>query len=112
MKKLAILLGLALGSCSLLVDGVGPDQCSPNSASRCDGNTLVTCDQGFEIRTTCGDSLCSAEGAGSCGRCGDGGVDPGEACDDGPNNSDTSTTPGSCRTSCTRENSPAATGDS
>jgi cysteine-rich repeat protein len=69
--------------------------CDPLTfAATCDGDTLVTCLLGTLVRTRC-DGACNTA-AGRCGACGDGVVDPGEACDDGNHNDWDA-----CRADCT-----------
>src|SRR5262245_17924278 len=83
MRRYLLLPLLGLSSCLLFIGGQAAVPCDPNNFTiRCDGNSLVTCQQNFEISTSCGASLCSADRQ-VCGFCGDGNTDPGEACDDG-----------------------------
>lgn len=85
MRKL--LLGAPLiGSCFIVVGGLGPTPCEEGAAPRCEENVLVTCEAGIESRVQCGGFACDAELA-RCGACGDNFVDSlnGELCDDGNN---------------------------
>jgi len=87
----------------------GTEQCDDGNAADCDGcsstcqvETGLLCGDGV-INTMCGEQ-CDPPIAGRCDAqcqripyCGDGILDPGEQCDDGPLNG----TPGHCDTNCT-----------
>lgn len=63
--------------------------CNPGDFRvRCDGNALVICENGVEVTRSCGfEAVCNPVAV-SCGYCGDGTLDPGEACDDQNQNPD------------------------
>ncbi len=97
-------------ACSAADSCDGAGSCSANDAangSACDtgdyclsGDTCAggVCVEGAD--SPCADGLKCVETSDSCMEpCGDGEVDPGEACDDGGANSDT--TPDACRSDCT-----------
>jgi cysteine-rich repeat protein len=74
--------------------------CDPASfVARCDGNTLVQCEHGFEKATACGDDRTCNPLAESCGYCGDSVRDAAEECDDA-NLSDLDDCLGDCTLPC------------
>jgi cysteine-rich repeat protein len=94
LRSLVLLLSAALG-CSLSSSGewpadAGSDPWVPEGAA--DGDAAPSDDGARETP----DEDATAEGAGA--RCGDGTIQGGEECDDGPLNSDTR--PDACRTDC------------
>src|SRR4051812_40831249 len=77
-----VLTFLSLSSCSILVRAL-VDKCDATTAAACDGNVLITCEQGLTLQQDCGDLICNATKS-ICDTCGDGVVVPGvEECDDG-----------------------------
>jgi cysteine-rich repeat protein len=70
--------------------------CDPTTyVARCVSNQLTTCEAGTRITRDCGRFTCN-EVAGTCGYCGDGILDPHEACDDANLNDNDG-----CRNDCT-----------
>jgi cysteine-rich repeat protein len=98
MRATLYLLLVMLSGCTKLIQNRDLLPCE-GTEPRCDGNVLVQCAQNIQIRAECTQGSCDPVLAICVGVCGDGTVDPAEACDDGRNNSDI--TPNACRTDCT-----------
>jgi len=90
-----LIVSLLLTACA--GGGRGPGEATQTCESGSDGCPCVSgeCDEGF----ACTDDVCVPADPIPDGACGDGIVDPGEACDDGEANADTE----SCKTNCMRQ---------